>query len=60
MEIEELIKAAEDKVNLGKELIQKLEIIQHIDGVQKIQRKIQQELKFLEKVNRNNTPTKVF
>lgn len=53
MEAEELIALAEEKVQLGKELIERLQELQHIDGVQKVQRKITQEIKFLEKIVRN-------
>lgn len=50
MEIEELISLAEKKTELGKNLLEKLQPFQTVDGVHKVQRKIQQELRFLEKV----------
>lgn len=50
MEEDTLVKLAEDKIELGKGLIEKLQEFQQIDGVPKVQRKIQQEIKFLEKV----------
>lgn len=48
---EELLQKAEDKVDLGQHLIKTLEIFKEIPGVQKVQRKIAQEIKFLQKVN---------
>lgn len=47
---ETLILLAEEKIFLGKELIESLEGFKNIPGVQKIQRKINQEIKFLQKV----------
>lgn len=50
MEIEELIELAEEKILLGNELIEKLKSLEHVDGIKRLQRKIIQEIKFLDKV----------
>ncbi|XP_054728657.1 UPF0415 protein C7orf25 homolog [Anastrepha obliqua] len=52
---EELVKRADEKIKLGHELIEELEEYVQIGGVQKIQRKISQEVKFLKKVIKNST-----
>ncbi|XP_036344864.1 UPF0415 protein C7orf25 homolog [Rhagoletis pomonella] len=51
----ELLERANEKVELGHELIEELEEYTQISGVQKIQRKISQEVKFLKKVIKNET-----
>lgn len=53
MELENLIKSAEEKINLGKDLISSLQELMHVNGVNKVERKIKQEIKFLEKVKKN-------
>lgn len=50
MSQDELSRAADDKIALAKRLVQTIEKFSQIDGAPKIQRKITQELKFLEKV----------
>lgn len=45
-----LYEDADDKIRLGEELKKALIQFEGIPGVSKVQRKIQQELKFLEKV----------
>lgn len=52
MEVEKLIELAEEKVNLGNDLVNNLKNLENIDGIKKLQRKIIQEVKFLEKVCR--------
>ncbi|KAI8128122.1 hypothetical protein FF38_08146 [Lucilia cuprina] len=51
----ELLEKAEEKILLGNELIKHLEDFSEIPGVQKVQRKIYQEIKFLQKVIKNHT-----
>lgn len=50
MSSDELRSAADEKIALAKRLVQTIDKFRQIDGAQKIQRKINQELKFLEKV----------
>ncbi|CAB3236756.1 unnamed protein product [Arctia plantaginis] len=50
---EELISMVNEKVNYGKSLIDKLEPINEIDGVMKLQRKIRQEIEFLKKLQKS-------
>uniref|UniRef100_A0A1I8PVU7 DUF1308 domain-containing protein n=1 Tax=Stomoxys calcitrans TaxID=35570 RepID=A0A1I8PVU7_STOCA len=52
---EDLLQKAQDKVELGQILIKYLEEFSEIPGVQKVQRKIVQEIKFLQKVIKNKT-----
>lgn len=47
---DDLLQKAEDKVDLGEVLIKILDEFSEIPGVQKVQRKIVQEIKFLKKV----------
>lgn len=47
---DDLLQKAEDKVDLGEVLIKILDEFSEIPGVQKVQRKILQEIKFLKKV----------
>lgn len=47
----DLVDRAKEKIELGYELISQLEEFRQINGVDKIQRKISQEVKFLQKVN---------
>ncbi|XP_063705012.1 UPF0415 protein C7orf25 homolog [Culicoides brevitarsis] len=53
MELEKLVEAAEEKISLGKSLIEELKDLAKVDGVNKVERKIRQEIKFLEKVKNN-------
>lgn len=53
LSLSELIEKAEEKILLGNELIKHLDGFSHIPGVQKVQRKIYQEIKFLQKVKVN-------
>lgn len=50
---EDLVDRAKEKIELGYELISQLEEFRQINGVDKIQRKISQEVKFLQKVIKN-------
>ncbi|XP_004529716.1 UPF0415 protein C7orf25 homolog [Ceratitis capitata] len=52
---EDLVERANEKIELGHELITQLEEYRQINGVDKIQRKISQEVKFLLKVIKNET-----
>ncbi|XP_005191322.1 UPF0415 protein C7orf25 homolog [Musca domestica] len=52
---DDLLQKAEDKVDLGEVLIKTLDEFSEIPGVQKVQRKIVQEIKFLKKVIKNKT-----
>lgn len=47
----ELYQMGKEKLLLGENLIEQLNQYKHIEGVTKIQRKIIQEIKFLQKVN---------
>lgn len=49
----DLYATVDKKIALGENLKKKLDLFRDIDGALKIQRKISQELKFLEKVNKN-------
>lgn len=40
-----------EKINFGEELINQAATYETLEGIQKLQRKIKQELKFLEKVD---------
>lgn len=46
-----LITTAQEKIQAGSNLIEQLNAFKHVPGTQKIQRKINQEIKFLRKVN---------
>lgn len=46
----ELLKCLEEKIDSGKATIDRLKLVGKIDGVEKLVRKIQQEIRFLEKV----------
>ncbi|XP_055911653.1 UPF0415 protein C7orf25 homolog isoform X1 [Eupeodes corollae] len=52
---ENIKKLAEEKIFLGKNLIEQLDQYKTIPGAQKIQRKINQEIKFLQKVVSTNS-----
>lgn len=47
MGIDELIALAQGKIDLGKQLIKELDQIDQVDGVKKVQRKINQEINCL-------------
>lgn len=49
-ENEELIQSVKEKIKFGNNLLELLEKYRVIDGKQKLQRKINQEIKFLKKV----------
>lgn len=51
---QELISMVNEKVSYGKSLIDKLESVNEIDGVMKLQRKIRQEIEFLKKVHKSD------
>lgn len=48
--LEELTNLTDEKIELGEKLIKDLSNLEKIDGVPKLQRKINQELKFFKKV----------
>jgi uncharacterized protein involved in cysteine biosynthesis len=52
-DMDELTKLVDEKIEMGKVLIKRLAELQEIDGVKKIQRNMQSELKFLKKVLKN-------
>lgn len=56
---DELWRAADEKIALAKRLVQTIDKFRQIDGAQKIQRKINQELKFLEKVRMTRQSNKI-
>lgn len=49
----ELKKLGEDKIKLGKELIERLNVFKEIPGIIRIQRKISTEVSSLQNVNNN-------
>uniref|UniRef100_A0A182M5A5 DUF1308 domain-containing protein n=1 Tax=Anopheles culicifacies TaxID=139723 RepID=A0A182M5A5_9DIPT len=55
--IEELTQLAQEKIDLGEKLLKSLSQRNTIEGVKKIQKKISQELKFLNRVKANRTVT---
>ncbi|XP_053698255.1 UPF0415 protein C7orf25 homolog [Sabethes cyaneus] len=55
--LEELTDLAQEKIVLGEQLLKDLEKLESVDGVRKISKKINQELKFLNKVRNNKTVT---
>ncbi|XP_053659448.1 UPF0415 protein C7orf25 homolog [Anopheles marshallii] len=55
--IEELTQLAQEKIDLGEKLLKSLSQRNTIEGVKKIQKKISQELKFLNRVKANQTVT---
>uniref|UniRef100_A0A182N9W1 DUF1308 domain-containing protein n=1 Tax=Anopheles dirus TaxID=7168 RepID=A0A182N9W1_9DIPT len=55
--IEELTQLAQEKIDLGEKLLKGLSQRDTIEGVKKIQKKISQELKFLNRVKVNRTVT---
>ncbi|KAF7266907.1 hypothetical protein GWI33_019834 [Rhynchophorus ferrugineus] len=54
-ETENIYELVEGKINFGENLKQYIDQNKTIDGLQKLSRKINQELKFLKKVSRNKT-----
>lgn len=46
----ELLTCLGEKINSGKATIDRLKLVGKIDGIEKLIRKIQQEIRFLEKV----------
>lgn len=46
----ELLTCLGEKINTGKATIDRLKLVGKIDGIEKLIRKIQQEIRFLEKV----------
>lgn len=47
---DELFRCLEEKIASGRSMIERLRLMEKIDGIEKLIRKIQQEMKFLEKV----------
>lgn len=50
-----LVATAQEKISQGSELIEQLNVYKQVPGTQKIQRKINQEIKFLKKVRQENS-----
>lgn len=51
MEIQEnLLKCFDEKIQWGFDMMEKLKLVEKVEGVDKLIRKIQQEVKFLKKV----------
>ncbi|XP_050466601.1 UPF0415 protein C7orf25 homolog [Cataglyphis hispanica] len=48
---DELVQCLEQKIASGRSMIERLKLMNKIDGIEKLIRKIQQEIKFLEKVH---------
>ncbi|XP_070166514.1 UPF0415 protein C7orf25 homolog [Polyergus mexicanus] len=48
---DELVQCHEEKIASGRDMIERLKLMGKIDGIDKLIRKIQQEIKFLEKVH---------
>ncbi|KAM0729567.1 UPF0415 protein C7orf25-like protein [Formica fusca] len=48
---DELVQCLEEKITSGRGMIERLKLMDKIDGIEKLIRKIQQEIKFLEKVH---------
>lgn len=48
---EELIKCLEEKINMGKKAVERLNNMEKVEGVEKLVRKFMQEIRFLEKVS---------
>ena len=53
--MEAYIKLIEEKVNLAEDLIRKLEPVSNVDGVSKLEKKIRQEIKFLQKIQKQKS-----
>lgn len=51
IDLQELLAMAQAKIGLGKKLVSDLHQIVHVDGVKKVQRKINQEINFLSQVS---------
>ncbi|KAM3960996.1 UPF0415 protein C7orf25 homolog [Aphomia sociella] len=49
----ELLCLLDEKIKIGENLITELQLVQHIDGVMKLQRKIRQEVQFLKKLQKS-------
>lgn len=50
MDTQELLNLFVEKIDWGSQMIEKLKPLEKVDGVDKLIRKIQQEVKFLKKV----------
>ncbi|CAG4918496.1 unnamed protein product [Colias eurytheme] len=50
---EELFSMLDEKINYGNLLIERLQVIQNLDGVAKLQRKIRQEIEFLSRLKKS-------
>jgi len=48
-------KMIEEKVKLAEDLIKKLEPVSNVDGVSKLEKKIRQEIKFLQKISKQKS-----
>ncbi|XP_059056722.1 UPF0415 protein C7orf25 homolog, partial [Achroia grisella] len=49
----DLLGMLDEKIKFGESLISKLNLVQHLDGVMKLQRKIRQEVEFLKKLQKS-------
>lgn len=47
---EDLLKCFDEKIQWGFDMIEQLKLVEKVEGVDKLVRKIQQEVKFLKKV----------
>lgn len=45
-----LLQKLQEQIELGENLIKRLQVIENVDGVLKLQRKIRQEMQFFRKV----------
>lgn len=52
-DMEELLVMLDNKITFGETLVEKLQEIQNVGGVLKLQRKIYQEIDFLKRVSLN-------
>lgn len=51
MDTEEIERQGQEKIKIGKELIQHLNLLSHIQGVTKIQKKVSAEISSLQNVS---------
>jgi len=51
---DELLQCLEEKIASGRSMVERLKLMDKIDGIDKLIRKIQQEIKFLEKARDTN------
>ena len=51
--MEDYSKVIDDKLKLANELVNKLKVVKDVDGVSKLEKKIKQEIKFLQKIEKD-------